>query len=258
MSAAHDTEEMALGPVTLARLGDLRRVGALTQVDANARDCSLISTSHGASHGKDHIDLSVLVAADGRIADAKYRSLASGLDLVAFDIMAELAIGCAADDLAAIDGAACVRWLQEQGEKAEHIPEALAGQKFPVLTKVAVAMRGGNAADDAAAAQTADAPMSKASELPWEEIGLFEKVRRVEQVLDDQVRPMLATDGGGIELVDLRDSELVVQYNGACGSCSSSIGGTMMFIEDTLQNALGVEMRLVVQGMDEPEPFMDL
>lgn len=257
MSTANDIDEAALGPVTLARLGDLRRVGTLSQVDANARDGRLIATSHGASHGKDHIDLTVIVGADERIVDVKYRSLASGLDLVAFDIVAELMTGCAADDLAAIDGAACARWLQEHGEQPAHIPAELQERTFPVLTKLAVAMRGGAAEEDGEA-EAAPAKLSTASQLPWEDIGLFEKVRRVEEVLDGQVRPMLATDGGGIELVDLRDNELVVQYNGACGSCSSSIGGTMMFIEDTLQNALGVEMRLVVQGMDEPEPFMDL
>ena len=83
-------------------------------------------------------------------------------------------------------------------------------------------------------------------------------MRRVEEVLDEQVRPMLASDGGGIELVDLRETDLVVHYSGACGSCSSSVGGTMIFIEDTLNNALGVELHLVVQNMDEPEPFVDL
>ena len=62
---------------------------------------------------------------------------------------------------------------------------------------------------------------------------------------------MLATDGGGIELVDLKGEELVVQYEGACGSCSSSVGGTMHFIEDTLTDHIGVELKLVVQGLDD-------
>ena len=51
----------------------------------------------------------------------------------------------------------------------------------------------------------------------WNEIGLFEKVRRIEEVLDRDIRPMLASDGGGMDLVDLRETELHVQYNGACG-----------------------------------------
>ena len=105
-----------------------------------------------------------------------------------------------------------------------------------------------------------DAPKQpKESRFPndWPDIGLFEKVRRIEEVLDSDIRPMLASDGGGIDLIDLREEELVVEYNGACGSCSASLGGTMHFIEDTLENELGIHLRLNVQGL-EPEPFVDL
>ena len=37
----------------------------------------------------------------------------------------------------------------------------------------------------------------------------------------------MAADGGGLDLVDLKDDDLDMQYLGACGSCSSSVGGTL-------------------------------
>lgn len=252
---AVDLDEIPFGPVADARLHDLRRVGSLTQVDANARDCRLLTTSHGASNGKDHIDLTALIDERGQLIDVKYRTLGSGWDLLACEIMSELCVGKTADLFEHLSGDDVVAWLREHGEDPAVIPPALAERSFPILIKLAVLARGG-APEPATAAKPSQ--QSTASQLAWDEVGLFEKVRRVEEVLDEQVRPMLASDGGGIELVDLRGSDLVVHYNGACGSCSSSIGGTMIFIEDTLNNALGVELHLVVQGMDEPEPFIDL
>lgn len=256
MSDAAALDEVPFGPVAQGRLRDLQRVGSLNQVDANARDARLLSTSHGASSGKDHIDLSALLDSSGALLDVKYRTLGTGWDLLCCDIMAELCIGKGPDLFEHLSGADVVAWLRKQGEAAEDIPAALEERNFPVLVKLAVLARGG--VPEPVASVAAASPQRTAAQLDWDEVGLFEKVRRVEEVLDGQVRPMLASDGGGIELVDLRDKDLMVHYNGACGSCSSSVGGTMVFIEDTLNNALGVELRLVVQGMEEPEPFIDL
>jgi Fe-S cluster biogenesis protein NfuA len=47
--------------------------------------------------------------------------------------------------------------------------------------------------------------------------------RRVEQVLDEHVRPELQREGGDLELVGI-DAELIVQVRllGACRGCTSS------------------------------------
>jgi Fe-S cluster biogenesis protein NfuA len=70
-------------------------------------------------------------------------------------------------------------------------------------------------------------------------------------VLDQHVRPALASDGGGLDLVDLKNDDLFVQYHGACGSCSSSVGGTLQFITDSLNNHLAAKLAVHVSGMDE-------
>jgi Fe-S cluster biogenesis protein NfuA len=54
--------------------------------------------------------------------------------------------------------------------------------------------------------------------------------------------------------VDLKGDDLYVQYHGACGSCSSSIGGTLQFITDSLNNYLGTALAVKVTGMDEEGP----
>jgi Fe-S cluster biogenesis protein NfuA len=61
-----------------------------------------------------------------------------------------------------------------------------------------------------------------------------EMMRRINEVLDKEVRPGLAGDGGGLDVVDLDGCELTVRYQGACGSCPSSTSGTLRFIQDLL------------------------
>ncbi|HEY8461563.1 MAG TPA: NifU family protein [Blastocatellia bacterium] len=68
---------------------------------------------------------------------------------------------------------------------------------------------------------------------------------RINQVLDERIRPGLAGDGGGIEIIALDGKKLLIRYQGACGSCPSSIGGTMMAIEYMLKEEVDPEIEVV-------------
>jgi NFU1 iron-sulfur cluster scaffold homolog, mitochondrial len=58
-----------------------------------------------------------------------------------------------------------------------------------------------------------------------------EKLAAIRQLLDDQVRPYLQGDGGDLHVLGLEGNVLKVHYQGACGSCPSSISGTLAGIE---------------------------
>jgi Fe-S cluster biogenesis protein NfuA len=58
-----------------------------------------------------------------------------------------------------------------------------------------------------------------------------EKLDMIRQLLDEQVRPYLQGDGGDLHVLGLEDNVLRVHYQGACGSCPSSISGTLAGIE---------------------------
>lgn len=72
------------------------------------------------------------------------------------------------------------------------------------------------------------------------------KLALIHRVLDRDVRPGLASDGGGLEVMALEGDTLKVKYAGACGSCPTSVTGTLRFIEQTLRtkvhSALKVEL----------------
>jgi Fe-S cluster biogenesis protein NfuA len=54
-------------------------------------------------------------------------------------------------------------------------------------------------------------------------------------VLDQQIRPFLQSDGGDLDILSLVGNQLVVHYQGACGTCPSSISGTLQAIERQLR-----------------------
>ena len=66
-----------------------------------------------------------------------------------------------------------------------------------------------------------------------------EILRRIECVLDAQVRPDLRSDGGDIELVGMDDDRIVqVRLTGACQGCSSSLITLTMRVESALKAAV--------------------
>ncbi|MBU2491888.1 MAG: NifU family protein [Bacteroidetes bacterium] len=72
-----------------------------------------------------------------------------------------------------------------------------------------------------------------------------ELLKQINQVLDQRVRPALAGDGGGLELVELNGFTLSIRYQGACGSCPSSIRGTLVAIENLLKREVNPSIEVV-------------
>src|SRR5215813_14248633 len=62
-----------------------------------------------------------------------------------------------------------------------------------------------------------------------------EKLAAIRQLLDDQIRPYLQGDGGDLYVIGLEGNQLKVHYQGACGSCPSSISGTLAGIEGLIR-----------------------
>ncbi len=71
-----------------------------------------------------------------------------------------------------------------------------------------------------------------------------EKVIIVEAVLDESVRPALANDGGGLEVIEVDGHIVRIRYQGACGGCPSSTGGTLRVIENHLRSQLDPEIKV--------------
>lgn len=67
---------------------------------------------------------------------------------------------------------------------------------------------------------------------------------RINKVIDENIRPALAADGGGLEIVNFEDNLLSVRYQGACGGCPSSTGGTLFAIQNLLQRMVDEKIKV--------------
>ena len=71
------------------------------------------------------------------------------------------------------------------------------------------------------------------------------RLLKINEILDEKVRPYLMGDGGYLEIIDLKDHTLSIRYQGACGSCPSSLTGTLMAIESMLKTEVDPELEVV-------------
>lgn len=72
-----------------------------------------------------------------------------------------------------------------------------------------------------------------------------ELLKKINNVLDQRVRPALAADGGGMEIIGLEDLTLSIRYQGACGSCPSAIKGTLVAIENLLKREIHPDINVI-------------
>ena len=71
-----------------------------------------------------------------------------------------------------------------------------------------------------------------------------EKAIIVEAVMEESIRPALANDGGGLEVIEVDGPIVRIRYQGACGGCPSSTGGTLRVIENHLKSQLDPEIKV--------------
>jgi Fe-S cluster biogenesis protein NfuA len=72
-----------------------------------------------------------------------------------------------------------------------------------------------------------------------------EMLKKINELLDQRVRPALAGDGGGLEVIGLDGLTLKIHYQGACGSCPSAIRGTLVAIENLLKREVNQDIQVV-------------
>lgn len=62
-----------------------------------------------------------------------------------------------------------------------------------------------------------------------------ERLAKINALLDEKIRPYLMADGGDLQVRGLEGSQLTIHYQGACGSCPSSLAGTLSAVENLLR-----------------------
>jgi Fe-S cluster biogenesis protein NfuA len=72
-----------------------------------------------------------------------------------------------------------------------------------------------------------------------------ELLKQINKILDQKVRPALAGDGGGLQVISLDGYTVKIHYQGACGTCPTAISGTLMAIEGLLKRDINPAIEVI-------------
>ena len=72
----------------------------------------------------------------------------------------------------------------------------------------------------------------------FKDLTIVEKIKEVEKVLNEEVKPRLNLDGGSIELIDIQGNTITVRMLGMCGGCANAKKTIKSFVEKVLKEKL--------------------
>jgi NifU-like protein len=74
---------------------------------------------------------------------------------------------------------------------------------------------------------------------------LKKKLALIEEILDRDLRPYIALDAGGVQVLNiLNNTEIVIAYTGSCTSCYSSVGTTLSYIQQVFRAKIHPDIKV--------------
>lgn len=71
------------------------------------------------------------------------------------------------------------------------------------------------------------------------------ELKQIEEILDRTIRPGLQGDGGDLEALSYENNILLIKFQGACGSCPSSLTGTLDAIRGILREEFNPQLEVM-------------
>ncbi len=234
-----------------AKIDRPRSGGYFSEEDAAKRGMRRVIGRDGFAADGNAVALYWLVdPTDGVIADAKFQVFGQSALIAAAEAACELLIGKNYDQAKRISAELLDKQLRDKPDTPA-FPEETLGHVNLVIDAV-----------DDAVEQCLDIPLSEhyATPIPrengsegypgWLELSEEKKLAVIEAILDEEIRPYVELDAGGIQVEKLIDGrELVIAYQGACTSCFSAIGTTLSTIQQIIQTKVHPGI-VVVPNMD--------
>ncbi|BBA79959.1 iron-sulfur cluster assembly protein [cyanobacterium endosymbiont of Rhopalodia gibberula] len=87
--------------------------------------------------------------------------------------------------------------------------------------------------------------LSKSKVVTTTSLTNLQKITLIQKVLEEEVKPALAQDGGDVDLFDVEGDLVKVTLKGACNSCASSAVTLKNIIEDKLRDRISSELIVV-------------
>jgi NifU-like protein len=87
-------------------------------------------------------------------------------------------------------------------------------------------------------------PSPKQQSKSFKDLTIVEKIKAVEKVLNEDVKPKLNLDGGSVELVDIKGAVITVGLLGMCAGCAGAGATLKSLIEKTLKEKLDSKIEI--------------
>lgn len=238
----------------IAKIDSPKAAGIFSKDEADTRNLRLVIKDAGSVAEGNYIQLYWLVDKDdGAIVDVRFQVYGQSVLMGAAQGAAELLIGKNYDQAKRITADLIDKQLRDK----ENDP-AFPKESHPHLELVMAAI-------SKASAACTDLPLPELYVAPpvprdievleggypgWKELALKKKLVVIEEVLDRDIRPYIALDAGGIEVINLEENgKVTIVYQGSCTSCYSSIGTTLSFIQQMLRAKVHPEI-VVIPDID--------
>ena len=91
--------------------------------------------------------------------------------------------------------------------------------------------------------QSEDAPKAESTGKP--KLSPFQLSKKIESVIETEIRPMLADDNGDIEIVDIKENLVYVELKGACTTCPGASGTIQYVVEKKLRELVDDSLRVI-------------
>ncbi len=234
------------------KLENLRYCGVFLSQETDNRGIRLVEGREGSLEEGGVVILYLLVdLSDGVIADARYQVFGHAALIAAAEAACELLIRKNYDQAHRISADLIEKKLRTHAEEPA-FPEEVAGDLNVILGAI-----------DNAIEKCRDIPLGAnyISPVPsqlagaegypgWKLLPREEKIAVIEKVLEEEVRPYVELDEGGVSVLDLiNDREVIISYQGNCTSCFSAVGATLSTIQQILQAKVDGSL-VVVPNMD--------
>ncbi len=233
-----------------SKIENPRSVGWFSAAEAEARDVRLVAGEYGNVADGNAIRFYWLVDKDdGIIIDVKFQVFGQSALIGAAEAACEIMVGKNYDQAKRISTTLIDKQVRDRPDEA-----AFPKESNPLLNLILEAID--NAAEKCTDIPFADtyvtpAPKEVGEVIPggypgWMDLPIKKKIAVVEEVLDQDVRPYIALDAGGVSVINLlNDKELIIAYQGSCTSCYSSIGTTLSYIQQTLRAKVHPELIVI-------------
>ncbi|SCA58550.1 hypothetical protein AB751O23_AE_00220 [Chlamydiales bacterium SCGC AB-751-O23] len=225
-----------------SKILQLRSAGSFSQDEANSKGLRLVIVKKGVYEEGNEVCLSWLLDEDDAIiVDAKFQSFGQTALLGAAEAACSLCVGKSYEQASRI-GADMIDRFFKDNDLEDAFPKSVASHVNLVIDAIG---------DLASRCNDVPLPSELNSPLPaaeassegrefvedFEKLSLKAKLSLIKDVVEKDIQPYVALDGGGIEVLNIvNDWEVLIAYQGACVGCFSAVGSTLNSIQQILQN----------------------